>query len=138
MDTTLVSSLGDVTTLFTALRSVQGRARMHLLRLNEHAEAVAEMTRRNRDAEVRRELEEIARLLADARGLLYGRDTLELGQAVLAFGQAGPAAVAQEHLAEVAGDIAMLLDQCLCTSARIEGLLVQAAQRLSELEAAEV
>ncbi|HET7868143.1 MAG TPA: hypothetical protein VFL86_27355 [Burkholderiaceae bacterium] len=137
MDTTLVSSLGDVTTLFTALRSVHGRARMHLLRLNEHTEALTEMTRRNRDARVRGELDEIARLLADARGLLYGRDTLELGRAVLAFGPADSVG-AQDHLAEVVGDVAVLLDQCLCTSAHIEGLLIQAAQRLSELEAAEV
>lgn len=137
MDTTLVSALGDVNTLFTALRSVQARARMHLLRLNDHTGAVAEMARRTCDAGVRRELDEVTRLLADVRGLLYGRDTLELGRAVLALGQAD-AAVAQDHLAEMAGDIATLLDQCLCTSARIEGLLIQAAQRLSELEAAEV
>lgn len=137
MDTTLVSSLGDVTTLFTALRSVQARARIHLIRLNEHTAAVAEMSRRTQDAEVHQELGAISRLLADVRGLLFGHDTLELGRAVLAFGRADTA-VAQEHLAEVADDIATLLDQCLCASARIEGLLLQAAQRLSELEAAEV
>ena len=137
MDTTLVSSLGDVTTLFTALRSVQARARIHLIRLTEHTSAVAEMSRRTRDTEVHRELGEISQLLADVRSLLIGRDTLELGRAVLAFGEADTA-VAQDHLAEVADDIAMLLDQCLCASARIVGLLVQAAQRLSELEAAEV
>lgn len=137
MDTTLISSLGDVTTLFTALRSVQARARIHLIRLNEHTAAVAEMSQRTQDAEVHQELGEITRLLTDVRGLLFGRDTLELGRAVLAFGRANRA-VAEDHLAEVADDIATLLDQCLCASARIEGLLVQAAQRLSELEAAEV
>jgi hypothetical protein len=41
-------------------------------------------------------------------------------------------------LDRVAGEVAVLLDQCLCASARIEGLLAQTAQRLSELEAAEV
>ncbi len=137
MDTALTSSLGDVTTLFTALRSVQARARIHLLRLNEHTAAVAEMKGRTRDTKVHQELREISRLLADVRSLLVGSDTLELGRTVLAFGRADTA-VAQAHLDEVADDVAVLLDQCLCTSARIEGLLVQAAQRLSELEAAEV
>lgn len=137
MDTAFISSLGDVTTLFTALRSVQARARIHLIRLNEQTAVVSEMTGRTHDAEVRQELGEIARLLADARSLLFGRDTLALGRAVLAAGKADTLA-AQHRLAEVAGDIAVLLDQCLCASARIEGLLLQAAQRLSELEAAEV
>lgn len=137
MDTTHASSLGDAATLFTALRSVQARARIHLIRLNEQMSAVSEMTRRAQDDDVHQELGEISRLLGEARTLLYGPDTLELGRAVLSFGEAGTA-LAPEHLAAVAGEVATLLDQCICTSARIELVLVQTAQRLSELEAAEV
>lgn len=137
MDTTLASSLGDAATLFTALRSVHARARIHVIRLNEQMSAVSEMTRRAQDADVHQELGEISRLLGEVRTLLCGRDTLELGRAVLSFGEAG-ALLAQERLAAVAGEVATLLDQCICTSARIEILLVQTAQRLSELEAAEV
>jgi hypothetical protein len=137
MDTALTSSLGDVTTLFTALRSVHARARIHLLRLNEQTSAVAGMTRRAQDDEVCRELGEITRILGDVRALLFGRDTLELGRAVLGIGEA-TAVATPEGLAQIADEVATLLDQCLCASARIEGLLVQTAQRLSELEAAEV
>lgn len=137
MDTTHASSLGDAATLFTALRCVQARARIHLIRLNEQMSAVSEMSRRAQDGKIRQELGEISRLLGEARTLLYGPDTLELGRAVLSFGEAGTA-LAPERLAAVAGEVAALLDQCICTSARIELVLVQTAQRLSELEAAEV
>lgn len=137
MDTAYTSFLGDADTLFTALRSVQARARIHLHRLNEQAAAVAEMARRAQDDEVRRELGEISRLLGDVRTLLPGCDALELGRAVRAIGEASAVATPEE-LDLVAGDVAVLLDQCLCASARIEGLLAQTAQRLSELEAAEV
>lgn len=137
MDTTPASSLGDTTTLFTALRSVHARARIHLLRLNEQMSAVSGMRRRAQDAGIHRELGEISRLLGEVRTLLGGRDTLELGRAVLSFGEAGMV-LTQERLAAVAGEVAALLDQCICTSVRIELLLVQTAQRLSELEAAEV
>jgi hypothetical protein len=137
MDIETPSSLGDVPTLFTALRSVHARARIHLMRLNEQASAVAEMTRRARDDGVRQELAEITRILGNVRALLFDRDTLELGRAVLGVGEATVVAT-PEGLARIADEVATLLDQCLCTSARIEGLLVQTAQRLSELEAAEV
>jgi hypothetical protein len=137
MDTAYTSFLGDVNTLFTALRSVQAGARSHRYRLNEQAAAVSEMTRRAQDDEVQRELGEITRLLGDVRTLLLGRDAQELGRALLAIGEAG-AVAGPEELDRVAGEVAVLLDQCLCASARIEGLLAQTAQRLSELEAAEV
>jgi hypothetical protein len=137
MDTALTSYLGDVPTLFTALRSVHARARIHLIRLNEQTSAVSEMTRRAQDDDVRQELGEITRILGDVRALLFGRDTLELGRSVLGIGEATVVAT-PERLARIADEVGTLLDQCLCTSARIEGLLVQTAQRLSELEAAEV
>jgi len=137
MDTTTASSLGDTATLFTALRSVHAGARTHLIRLNEQMSVVTEMTRRTQDAAARRELDEISRLLDEVRTLLCGRDTLELGRAVLSFSEGGTV-LAQERLAAAAGEVATLLDHCICASARIEFLLVQSAQRLSELEAAEV
>lgn len=137
MDTALTSFFGDVNTLFTALRSVQAGMHIHLLRLDEQASAVSELTRRARDDDVRQELGEITRLLRDVRTLLFGRDTLALGRLVLAAGTA-TAVATPEELDLVASEVAVLLDQCLCASAHIEELLGQTAQRLSELEVAEV
>jgi len=138
MDTALTAFLGDSTTLFTALESVQAKAQNHILRFNEQTAAVSEMASRMQDAAGKAELGKISLVLYEVHALLFGRDTMEQAQAaVAAIGNTDTDAT-EEGMAAVAGEVMSLLDQSLGASARIEALLVQSAQRLSELEAAEV